>query len=51
LHLAAQLGITRADLRTRMSIDEYTDWVAYYSLKADAEEKAAKAAKQKQGRR
>jgi hypothetical protein len=49
--LASQLGITRADLRTRMSIDEYTDWVAYYSLKADAEEKAAKAAKANRGRR
>ena len=41
----------RSELRTRMSIDEYTDWVAYYSLKAEAEEKAAKQAKQQRGRR
>lgn len=42
--------MTRRDLRNRISVDEYTDWVAYYALKAEAEDKAAKAAKAK-GRR
>ena len=42
--------MTRRDLRHRISVDEYTDWVAYYALKAEQEEKAAKAARSKRGR-
>lgn len=37
--------MTRADLRRRVSVAEWTDWVAYYELEADARKKAQQAQK------
>ena len=37
--VAEKLGMTLADLRARMSLEELTGWSAYLSVKADREEK------------
>lgn len=46
--LAAELGMTVADMRARMSQDEYVRWGVYYGRKAQREELELKRA---QGRR
>lgn len=42
--------MTRAQLRQCISVDEWTDWLAYYELEADGKKKAQQAARSKGGR-
>jgi hypothetical protein len=38
--LARDLGMTRDELRARMSTAEYTEWLALYTLEAEERERA-----------
>jgi hypothetical protein len=37
--------MTRAQMRRTVSCDEWTDWLAFYELEADAKKKAAQQGK------
>ena len=45
--LAKDLGMTAAELARRMSTYEFSEWAAYYSAEAKAEEAAHKKAEQR----
>ena len=42
LFVARELHITRSQLRREMSTAEFTDWIAFFSLEAEARKKAEK---------
>jgi hypothetical protein len=44
--VAEKLGMTLADLRAKMSLEELTGWSAYLSVKADREEKEMERSRQ-----
>lgn len=42
--LARDLGMTRSELRQRMSCAEFVDWLAFYALEAEERERALREA-------
>lgn len=49
--LARDLGMTVAELRRRMSTREFAEWLAFYSVENREQERLARQAVRKQGRR
>ena len=45
--LATELGLTVSDLTNKLSQEEFTNWIAYYELKREYEDKAIQNAKDK----
>ena len=45
--LATELGMTVQELTSKLTQEEYTNWLAYYELKREYEEKAIQNAKDK----
>ena len=45
--LASELGMTIQELTTKLTQEEYVNWLAYYELKGEYEEKAIQNAKNK----
>ena len=45
--LASELGMTIQALTSKLTYEEYTNWLAYYELKKEYEEKAYEDAKNK----
>lgn len=44
MRLARELSMTRAELRLRMSSAEFTDWIAFYTLESEDQERAIRKA-------
>ena len=50
--LASELGMTIQELTSKLTQEEYMNWLAYYELKKEYEDKAYEDAKRKsQGRK
>ena len=45
--LATELGMTVQELTSKLTKEEYTNWLAYYELKREYEEQAIQNAKDK----
>ena len=45
--LSAELGMTLSDLTKKLSQEELINWIAYYELKREYEDKAIQTAKDK----
>ena len=45
--LATELGMTIKELTSKLTKEEYTNWLAYYELKKELEDKAIQNAKDK----
>ena len=45
--LAAELGMTVQELTSKLTKEEYINWIAYFELKREYEEKAIQDAKNK----
>lgn len=43
MKLARDLGMTRGELRAKLSHREYVDWIAFYNVEAELKRKAEKA--------